>query len=77
MSHNSDYIYSSKKSAVSRVSEDFMPREPTMQTLHIAVVSFNSLLLGEVVVPDWDMFHGFKALSSVTMHEFCEFDALR
>lgn len=34
-----------------------MPHEPTLQTLHIASVSFNSLLLGEIVVPDWDMFH--------------------
>lgn len=33
-----------------------MPREPTFQTLHVAAVSFNSLLLGEIVVPDWDMF---------------------
>ncbi|XP_068665410.1 probable galactinol--sucrose galactosyltransferase 2 [Aristolochia californica] len=57
MNHNSDYIFSSKKSAVARASEDFMPREPTLQTLHVASVSFNSLLLGEIVVPDWDMFH--------------------
>ncbi|KNA07604.1 hypothetical protein SOVF_170300 [Spinacia oleracea] len=57
MSHNSDSIFSSKKSAVARASEDFMPHEPTLQTLHIASVSFNSLLLGEIVVPDWDMFH--------------------
>ncbi|KAA8542203.1 hypothetical protein F0562_023355 [Nyssa sinensis] len=48
---------SSKKSATARASEDFMPNEPTFQTLHIASVSFNSLLLGEIVVPDWDMFH--------------------
>lgn len=47
---------SSKKSAVARASEDFMPREPTLQTLHIVSVSFNSLFLGEVVAPDWDMF---------------------
>lgn len=44
-------------SVVARASEDFMPREPALQTLHIASVAFNSLLLGEVVVPDWDMFH--------------------
>lgn len=47
---------SSKKSAVARASEDFMPREPTFQTLHVVSVAFNSLLLGEIVVPDWDMF---------------------
>ncbi|KAL8458008.1 hypothetical protein ACS0TY_035762 [Phlomoides rotata] len=57
MSHNSDMVFSSMKSATARASEDFMPNEPTFQTLHIAAVSFNSLLLGEVVVPDWDMFH--------------------
>ncbi|KAL6973129.1 galactinol--sucrose galactosyltransferase [Sarracenia purpurea var. burkii] len=67
MSHNSDSIYSSKKSAVARASEDFMPREPTFQTLHIAAVAFNSLLLGEIVVPDWDMFH--------SKHETAEFHA--
>ncbi|KAH7856680.1 hypothetical protein Vadar_004176 [Vaccinium darrowii] len=55
--HNSDSIYSSKKSATARASEDFMPNEPTFQTLHIASVALNSLLLGEIVVPDWDMFH--------------------
>ncbi|XP_027358745.1 probable galactinol--sucrose galactosyltransferase 2 [Abrus precatorius] len=67
MSHNSDSIYSSKKSAVARASEDFMPREPTFQTLHIASVAFNSLLLGEIFVPDWDMFH--------SKHETAEFHA--
>lgn len=61
MCHNSDSIYSSKNSAVARASEDFMPREPTFQTLHIASVAFNSLLLGEIFVPDWDMFHSKHA----------------
>ncbi|PIN23071.1 Galactinol--sucrose galactosyltransferase [Handroanthus impetiginosus] len=72
MSHNTDSIYrfenstgfyslvlcswSSRRSATARASEDFMPREPTLQTLHVASVAFNSLLLGEIVVPDWDMF---------------------
>ncbi|GFP99042.1 probable galactinol--sucrose galactosyltransferase 2 [Phtheirospermum japonicum] len=36
MSHNSDNIYSSNKSAAARVSEDFFPNEPDFQTLHIA-----------------------------------------
>ncbi|CAL5203251.1 unnamed protein product [Lathyrus oleraceus] len=67
MCHNSDSIYSSKKSAVARASEDFMPREPAFQTLHIASVAFNSLLLGEIFVPDWDMFQ--------SKHETAEFHA--
>ncbi|GAY47256.1 hypothetical protein CUMW_103210, partial [Citrus unshiu] len=67
MSHNSDSLYSSMKSAVARASEDFMPGEPTFQTLHIASVAFNSLLLGEIVVPDWDMFQ--------SKHETAEFHA--
>ncbi|PNT61306.1 probable galactinol--sucrose galactosyltransferase 2 [Brachypodium distachyon] len=65
MSHNSDTIFSSLKSAVARASEDFMPREPTMQTMHIATVAFNSFLLGEIFIPDWDMFH--------SKHESAEF----
>ncbi|CAM0904155.1 unnamed protein product [Alopecurus aequalis] len=65
MSHNSDTIFSALKSAVARASEDFMPNEPTMQTLHLAYVTFNSLLLGEIFIPDWDMFH--------SKHESAEF----
>lgn len=65
MCHNSESIFSALKSAVARASEDFMPREPTMQTLHISSVAFNSVLLGEVFVPDWDMFH--------SKHESVEF----
>ncbi|XP_061366080.1 probable galactinol--sucrose galactosyltransferase 2 [Gastrolobium bilobum] len=57
MSTNNDYIFCSKRSASARASEDFMPNEPTFQTLHVAAVAFNSLLLGEIVIPDWDMFH--------------------
>ncbi|CAA2967287.1 probable galactinol--sucrose galactosyltransferase 2 [Olea europaea subsp. europaea] len=56
MCHNSDSIYSSKRCATARASEDFMPWEPMYQTLHIASVAYNSLLLGEITVPDWDMF---------------------
>ncbi|KAL1323407.1 hypothetical protein HN51_033757 [Arachis hypogaea] len=67
MSHNSDSIYSSKKSASARASEDFMPGKPKLQTLHIASVSFNSLLVGEIFVSDWDMFH--------SKHDTAEFHA--
>ncbi|KAL2459498.1 putative galactinol--sucrose galactosyltransferase 2 [Forsythia ovata] len=56
MSHNSDSIYSSKRCATARASEDFMPWDTTFHTFHVASVAYNSLLLGEIVVPDWDMF---------------------
>lgn len=49
--------FSLKKAATARVSEDFKPNEPTFQTLHIATVAFVSLFVGEIVVPDWDMFY--------------------
>ncbi|OMO90004.1 Raffinose synthase [Corchorus olitorius] len=57
MSLNNDFLYSTRKAAAARATEDFMPNEPTFQTLHVAAAAFNSLLLGEIVVPDWDMFY--------------------
>ncbi|XP_020103765.1 probable galactinol--sucrose galactosyltransferase 2 isoform X1 [Ananas comosus] len=57
MGHNTDSVYSLKVSAITRVSDDYMPRNQASQTLHIAAVAFNSIFLGEVVIPDWDMFY--------------------
>ncbi|KAF8414301.1 hypothetical protein HHK36_002303 [Tetracentron sinense] len=57
MGQNTDSVYSAKRSAITRASDDYMPRNPTSQTLHIAAVAFNSIFLGEVMVPDWDMFY--------------------
>jgi len=48
---------SSKQSAITRASDDYYPKNPTTQSLHIAAVAFNSIFLGEIVVPDWDMFY--------------------
>ncbi|KAI3939365.1 hypothetical protein MKW98_022233 [Papaver atlanticum] len=57
MGQSTDSVYHSKRSAITRASDDYWPNDPTKQTLHIAAVSFNSIFLGEVVVPDWDMFY--------------------
>lgn len=54
---------SSKRSAITRASDDYYPKNPTTQTLHIAAVAFNSIFLGEVFVADWDMFYVCKAFS--------------
>ncbi|XP_078430705.1 raffinose synthase family protein [Wolffia australiana] len=57
MSHSSDSIYHSKQTAVVRASDDFYPRDPASHTIHIASVAYNSVFLGEFMLPDWDMFH--------------------
>lgn len=57
MSLNTDALYCSKQTAVARASDDFYPRDPVTHTIHIAAVAYNSIFLGEFMVPDWDMFH--------------------
>ncbi|XP_072952813.1 probable galactinol--sucrose galactosyltransferase 6 isoform X2 [Typha angustifolia] len=57
MSHNTDALYCSKQTAVVRASDDFYPKDPVSHTIHIASVAYNSVFLGEFMLPDWDMFH--------------------
>ncbi|KAF7804085.1 putative galactinol--sucrose galactosyltransferase 2 [Senna tora] len=57
MCHNTDGIYSAKQTAVVRASDDFYPHDPASHTIHISSVAYNSLFLGEIMQPDWDMFH--------------------
>ncbi|KAK9935824.1 hypothetical protein M0R45_012700 [Rubus argutus] len=67
MGQSTDTIYHARRSAITRASDDYYPKNPTTQTLHIAAVAFNSIFLGEVFVPDWDMFY--------SRHEAAEFHA--
>eukprot|EP00252_Welwitschia_mirabilis_P020414 TRINITY_DN4_c1_g1_i9.p1 TRINITY_DN4_c1_g1~~TRINITY_DN4_c1_g1_i9.p1 ORF type:complete len:687 (-),score=117.75 TRINITY_DN4_c1_g1_i9:442-2502(-) len=57
MSHGTEALYCSMQSAVIRASEDFYPKEPVTNAIHIAAVAYNSVFLGEFMVPDWDMFY--------------------
>jgi len=57
MCHSTDNIYHFGDTAMCRASDDFFPRNAASWTAHIAAVAFNSVFLGEVVHPDWDMFH--------------------
>ncbi|XP_051133904.1 probable galactinol--sucrose galactosyltransferase 2 [Andrographis paniculata] len=68
MAQNTDSVYSSSTSAMTRASDDYYPNNPRTQTLHIASVAYNSLFFGEVLVPDWDMFY--------SLHEAAEFHAV-
>ncbi|KAM0941673.1 putative glycosyl hydrolase 36, aldolase-type TIM barrel, glycoside hydrolase superfamily [Dioscorea sansibarensis] len=63
MSHNTDNLYSSKRTAVVRASDDFWPRDPASHTIHIASVAYNTVFLGEFMQPDWDMFHSLHPMA--------------
>ncbi|GAV70578.1 LOW QUALITY PROTEIN: Raffinose_syn domain-containing protein [Cephalotus follicularis] len=67
MGQSTDSIYHCKRSAVTRASDDYYPQNPATQTLHVAAVAFNSIFLGEVVVPD-DVFY--------SLHDAAEFHAV-
>ncbi|XP_073052266.1 probable galactinol--sucrose galactosyltransferase 6 [Primulina eburnea] len=59
MSHNLESFYCSKQTAVVRASDDFYPRDPISHTIHIAAVAYNTVFIGDIMLPDWDMFHSF------------------
>lgn len=63
MSHNTDGLYSTKRTAVIRASDDFWPRDPASHTIHIASVAYNTIFLGEFMQPDWDMFHSLHPMA--------------
>jgi len=57
MCHSIDNVMHFSDSAVARASDDFYPRDPAAGAPHVAACAFNSVFLGALVVPDWDMFH--------------------
>ena len=57
MCHSIDNFMHFSDSVVARASDDFYPREPHAGMPHITACAFNSVFMGPVVVPDWDMFH--------------------
>ena len=57
MCHSTENLYNYKTTSVARASDDFYPRRPHSHTVHLVNVAYNSLFLGEVCLPDWDMFH--------------------
>lgn len=56
-SHSTENLYRYKATSVARASEDFFPTKPESHTAHLVNVAYNSLFIGEICLPDWDMFH--------------------
>ncbi|PWA98961.1 seed imbibition 1 [Artemisia annua] len=63
MSHNTDGLYSTKRTAVIRASDDLWPHVTPSHTVHIASVAYNTIFLGEFMQPDWDMFHSLHPMA--------------
>jgi len=61
MCHSTENLYRYKTTAVARASDDFYPARPESHSVHLVNVAYNSLFLGEICLPDWDMFHSRHA----------------
>mmetsp|Transcript_31250 Transcript_31250/g.67331 ORF Transcript_31250/g.67331 Transcript_31250/m.67331 type:complete len:842 (-) Transcript_31250:276-2801(-) len=59
MCHSSDDLLHLRTTNICRASDDFFPDEEASHGAHIMAVAFNSLLIGEIAVPDWDMFWSY------------------
>jgi len=61
MCHSTENLYRYKRTAVARASDDFYPARPESHSVHLVNVAYNSMFLGEICLPDWDMFHSQHA----------------
>lgn len=57
MCHSNENLFRYAETNVVRASDDFYPKDKASHTVHIVNVVYNSFFLGEIAVPDWDMFH--------------------
>ncbi|PRW33710.1 raffinose synthase isoform B [Chlorella sorokiniana] len=66
MCGSTEDMYNMRDTNLARISDDFYPRNRASYTTHISTCAFNSLFAGELVIPDWDMFHSRH--SAARMH---------
>jgi len=65
MCHPTECLYSYNETSVARASDDFWPRDPASHTVHVANVAYNSLFIGEIAQPDWDMFQSKNEVATL------------
>eukprot|EP00966_Prymnesium_polylepis_P007480 171955-Prymnesium_polylepis.1 len=65
MCHSMENLYNYAHTAVARASDDFYPMRPDSHTCHIVNVAYNSLFVGEICLPDWDMFHSLHEVAAL------------
>lgn len=57
MCHSTENLLNFRETTMVRASDDFYPKDMAAQTVHIASCAYNSVMLGEIAIADWDMFH--------------------
>ena len=57
MCHSTENLLAYYETASARASDDFYPLDTSAQTVHLVSCAYNSVMLGEIATPDWDMFH--------------------
>ncbi|KAK9785098.1 hypothetical protein WJX73_004459, partial [Symbiochloris irregularis] len=61
MCHSSEDLYRMEDTLIARCSDDFYPLDPASHTSHVGICAFNSIFMGALIQPDWDMFHSRHA----------------
>lgn len=57
MCHSTENLLNFQETSMVRASDDFYPKDKASQTVHIVSCAYNSVMLGEIALTDWDMFH--------------------
>lgn len=57
MCHSTENLLNFYETSLTRVSDDFYPKDSASQTVHLASCAYNSVMIGEIAIADWDMFH--------------------
>jgi raffinose synthase len=68
MFHSTENLYRHKVTSAAKDSEFFSDR-PESHAVHLVNVAYNSLFIGEICLPDWDMFHSLH--ESAELHGDC------
>ena len=57
MCHSTENLLNYYETSMVRASDDFYPKDMAAQTVHLVSCAYNTVMLGEIATPDWDMFH--------------------
>jgi hypothetical protein len=65
MCHSTENLFNFYETSLVRVSDDFYPKDEASQTVHLASCAYNSVMIGEIAIADFDMFHSQHACAEM------------